>query len=140
MNAMSPKNMNSPFRGNNQESIQGLMAGKQNSAQMQMSPKASLEYQTRGQNMGSPDLERDDNHLNAQKDGPQMDSDFLKREDVQRVGQKDKQINELSDMVKELMKEQKELRQQLDDQANQKQHMPPRKGGLNKRAAERVPR
>jgi hypothetical protein len=57
---------------------------------------------------------------------------------------KDQQINELSDMVKELMKEQQELKQQL----NRKDHLPglPRpktlkpNAGLNKKSSERVPR
>ena len=55
--------------------------------------------------MGSPDLERDEGELLPQRDGPQMDYGSLKKEEGVRGEQKDQQINELSDMVKELMKE-----------------------------------
>jgi len=43
-----------------------------------------------------------------------MDRDALERDEQQRVHTKDKQINELSDMVKELLREQQELKIQLD--------------------------
>ena len=39
-----------------------------------------------------------------------MDRDALERDEQQRVHTKDKQINELSDMVKELLREQQELK------------------------------
>lgn len=57
---------------------------------------------------------------------------------------KDQQINELSDMVKELMKEQQELKQQL-IKRDQLPGLPKPKGlkantGLNKKSSERVPR
>jgi len=57
---------------------------------------------------------------------------------------KDQQINELSDMVKELLREQQELKEQLNRKEDDKK--PPigsRKaqlGGLNKKSSERVPR
>jgi len=44
-----------------------------------------------------------------------MDRDALERDEQQRVHTKDKQINELSDMVKELLREQQELKIQLDN-------------------------
>ena len=72
-----------------------------------------------------------------------MDRGALEREDEQRVHTKDKQINELSDMVKELLREQQELKNQLDNTGGRPARTGMRKnqvGGLNKRASERVPR
>lgn len=65
-NQLSPQNMHSPFRNNanNQDSIQGLLAANQ------MSPKANIDFKKRQENMGSPDLERDEHQLSAQRDGP----------------------------------------------------------------------
>ena len=72
-----------------------------------------------------------------------MDRDALERDEQQRVHTKDKQINELSDMVKELLREQQELKIQLDNTGGRPARTGMRKnqaGGLNKRASERVPR
>lgn len=73
----------------------------------QLSPKAAKVDFHRN------DLDRDDVVLDPQRDGPAMDHESLRKDD-----QKDKQINELSDMVKELLKEQKELKYQLDATTN----------------------
>lgn len=58
---------------------------------------------------------------------------------------KDQQINELSDMVKELLREQAELKEQLNNSKDPKKGRAPMTkksslSGLNKKSSERVPR
>lgn len=64
---------------------------------------------------------------------------------LQQNFHKDQQINELSDMVKELLREQQELKEQLNKQSSSSSTRLPKSKvaqatGLQKKASERVPR